>query len=172
MRAALYALQFNKIDFPFHEAVNGGSITMIKYLMETKGMNVDCKGESGRTPLMIASSIGEYDVAKYLLDHGADVNAKDSTGTTAIIYASYYNYLPIVELLIERKADVNALRENGENAITAAVAVNALEIVKMLRWNECIIQQKNADGVSNLKVARDNGFKEMAEFLKNNGATD
>lgn len=172
MRAALYALQFCGVKHAFHDAVRGGSVTMCNYFIEARNEKVDSRDDSGRTPLMIASAIGEYDVAEYLIQKGADVNAKDYTGTTPLIYASFYNFLPIVELLLNNKADVNALRENGENAITAAVAVNAFEIVKMLRWNECIIQQKNADGVSNLKVARDNGFTDMAEFLKNNGATD
>lgn len=41
----------------------------------------------GWTPLMIAAYNNQYDIAKYLIEHGADVNAQNYNGTTVIMYA-------------------------------------------------------------------------------------
>lgn len=50
----------------------------------------------------------QYDVAKWLLEHGANVNIqmKKSPKSTALHGAKYHGYLKIVELLLEYGADV------------------------------------------------------------------
>ena len=42
---------------------------------------------SGKTPLMQAALMGNYDAVSKLINAGADVNAKDEDGTRALLYA-------------------------------------------------------------------------------------
>ena len=45
-----------------------------------------------------------WEVANYLLDHGADVNAKDKQGFTPLSSAALQGHLPLIDLLVLRGA--------------------------------------------------------------------
>ncbi|KAF2998851.1 hypothetical protein E8E13_003394 [Curvularia kusanoi] len=72
-------------------------------LLLQRGANMNIEdgeyGRSGQMLLHIASSRGELEIAKQLLDLGADANAPDESGCTALEIALRWNHPEIVELL-------------------------------------------------------------------------
>lgn len=85
------------------ETCERGDLVSIRRLVEKEGALVQAKDEkSGRTPLMLASCMGNVDVVHFLLERGADVKAKDREGWTALMYAASEGHLEIAKLLVEK----------------------------------------------------------------------
>jgi ankyrin repeat protein len=84
------------------------------------------------TPLMGAGLMGDREMAKLLLDHGANVEATNRLGDTALKLSAKKPYPDIVKLLIERGANVNAKGPNGHTALIYAAYNGHMENVKLL----------------------------------------
>src|SRR5207245_702031 len=67
---------------PLHFAVQRGDLEAVKALLEA-GADVDKPTTSGMSPLVLAINNAHYEVAAYLLRHGADPNA-DGQGWSAL----------------------------------------------------------------------------------------
>jgi ankyrin repeat protein len=66
--------------------------------------DVNAQNEDGETLLVRAVNLGEPELVKALLDHGADVNRYDVLGSTAVILA-YEKDQPAIQELLKRKAN-------------------------------------------------------------------
>lgn len=85
------------------------------------GADINRYNEDGFTALMMAAKFANYEVCKYLIDHGADINMPSRTtgaeidipGTTALQYAIFGGNVDIVELLLKEKADVESRNAAG-----------------------------------------------------------
>jgi ankyrin repeat protein len=64
-------------------------------------------GECDYSPLHMAATNGDEDVAEALLEHGAEVNLPDRYGRTPLWSASLLGWTYMAELLLERGAQVN-----------------------------------------------------------------
>ena len=70
-----------------HYAARAGLMDTVRALVEV-GANVDRRNPVDyTTPLVVAIINGRYDVAKYLVDHGADPNAREIDGLTPLYAA-------------------------------------------------------------------------------------
>ena len=80
--------------------------------------DVNATDIDGGTALHIAAYYNNFDLLKYLIDHGADVNATDIDGRTALHIATKNkkNNLHSLKYLIDHGADVNAADRNGKTA--------------------------------------------------------
>ena len=54
------------------EAVSQGNFEEVKRLIEVEGVDIDEMVKHDKTPLAIAMYQDEYEIAKYLLEHGAN----------------------------------------------------------------------------------------------------
>ena len=69
------------------EAIVSGSLELVRYLVEEKGMDVNrTQRKSGFTPLMQAAAYGYTDIVDFLLEKGADIHARDSSNLNVIEY--------------------------------------------------------------------------------------
>eukprot|EP00057_Strongylocentrotus_purpuratus_P028895 XP_011683369.1 PREDICTED: ankyrin repeat domain-containing protein 50-like [Strongylocentrotus purpuratus] len=79
------------------KASNRGHHDVVQYLI-AEGANVNTGGNTGFTPLNIASRNGHLSVVECLVNAGADVNkASGSTGGTPLYAASQGGHLEVVE---------------------------------------------------------------------------
>ena len=88
--------------------------------VDVRGVEVDAKDSSGRTPLMLAADNEQFvpdDVMKLLLDKGAQLNAQDPEGNTPLILAAKAGSMSGVEFLVGSGAEVNAKNNAGETAL-------------------------------------------------------
>ncbi len=84
----------------FDVAITYNNLFIIKYILQ-KGIDVNkTTRRSGFTPLMCASSYGQVEIAKLLLDKGANKETKDSKGFNAIDFARKMNKKRMLELLV------------------------------------------------------------------------
>lgn len=128
--------------------IRQGKIDEVKNIIEKKPDLVNCvagalpKKDHGQSPLQVALKTGNYEIADYLILHGADINfmeAEDGDpGVRAPVLFDAINstimslcYKRIneseiafgyVKILVERGADVNKRASNGFDAINWAVS--------------------------------------------------
>ena len=65
-------------------AIEGGSEESLKVMLQNNRELVDSTNENGRTPLMLAASLGNNPLVQLLLARGAKVDAVDNDGKTAL----------------------------------------------------------------------------------------
>jgi len=87
--------------------------------------------------LPFIAALGDQNVVRLLLDHGADVNEFHPLGRNALIFASVSDFPSgdVVKLLIERGADVNAKSRHKQSGDTGRTA---LDMAK-LRGNSSVV---------------------------------
>jgi len=117
--------------------MTAGSLEAVIYIMEKHDVNVNAESLNGGTALIYAAGRNDYNIAKYLVEHGAMLNARErdvdgSFGKTALHYAAERGNLMLVQYLIEHGADICIKSKYGETALDFAVAENHTEIVEYL----------------------------------------
>ena len=120
------------------------------------------------SPLMIASSNGDTEMAKILLDHGANVKLRASYGTSALIAAARNGHTETAKLLLEYGANVNTLDNDGTSPLLTAVRKGHSETAKLLL--EYGANVNTLDYAPLLLAAARNGHTETAKLLLEYGA--
>ena len=117
------------------EAVQKGTIEDVKFYIEKKDIDVNVRTKEGLTPLFAAVSIGNIEVAKYLISVGADVNLRSNVGMPPLFFAVAIpnRDIDIIKLLVSAGADVTAkFGEYDWTALRQAESVGTAEIVRYL----------------------------------------
>ena len=148
----------------FEAALNGYQAEIIRLL--ESGININMKDEDGRTALMYAAFNGHTYIMQLLLEKGASVHLRDVNGRTALMLAASGPYPVAVKLLLDNKADPNLVDgEEHFSALMFAAAEGQLEVVKILLKFKADPTLKDIDGDNALTFARNNGHKEVVDYL-------
>jgi ankyrin repeat protein len=86
-----------------YAAIRNNDLPKLKSLASAK--NTGAPDDRGRTPLMLAASIGSVDAMKVLMEAGADVNAADNFGATPLMFG--IRDMAKVRVLVDAGARVN-----------------------------------------------------------------
>lgn len=108
--------------------------TVIMALLLSSGADANAHSWIGAAPLTAAASLGLYDIATMLMDHGADVNARyKDTGETALCCAVEAGWTDMVTLLLEKGANPSRIGLGRKTPLDQAVEKNSVEIAAVLR---------------------------------------
>ena len=116
---------------PIHGAAKGGDLAAIQAELD-KGVDVNAKGEDGRTPLHGAVIGRQKEIVELLLAEGADVNAKNRVELTSLYHAATYGHTEVAEFLIAKGANVN-VKMNGKTPVESAISNDHYGIALLLR---------------------------------------
>jgi ankyrin repeat protein len=167
---------------------------MTKLLDE--GCSIDTRDYAGRTPLICAFDISEWQAAELLIERGAnliipfhwaagnyrshvaqiliskgvDVNVKDTEGDTPLYIATISNDLHCVDLLISEGAEVDAKNRYGYTSLHAAASKGHVDILAYLIYAGADVNAKSDQNVTPLWWAAKEGNLESIKFLISNGA--
>ena len=140
------------LDKALLSMVAEGNAQFSKMLIE-KGANVDYCYEQAPTTLVIyAVAVGDEDLLRVLLDHGADVNRQTAySGQTALMCAIIFSSeiegrydvlrlnsdghmddLTAAKILIDYGADLNLTTQNGMTALMNAISSNNVAMAQLL----------------------------------------
>jgi len=129
-----------------HAAVRLGHTARVRDLI-AQGANVEARDAEGRSPLAIALSTGNADIAQALLDGDADANARGVGETFFLHFAAQERRPDLVRLLVQHGANAAATDDSGATAMHVACRTGDTAVVReMLR----------ARGAAESFVARDN----------------
>ncbi|KAB2570628.1 Ankyrin-1 [Lasiodiplodia theobromae] len=120
-----------------HWAALRGSVELCRLLLDNHSdvVDVNARDSDNDTPLhwLLFLYNSSYEVAEYLLDHGADVRAENNHSQQPLFTACGTSNTSIARLLIARGADVDDPEtKSGWRALHAAVAEQNVDIVKFL----------------------------------------
>lgn len=100
-----------KVDPPvivkLYQATSRGDINTVReYITQLSPGEINSV-IGGMTPVMKASSVGNADLVRLLIEHGADPNKRGSHQRTALQYAAEKNRLAAAKVLVNFGADLN-----------------------------------------------------------------
>ena len=112
----------------------------VTLLLLERGADVNTRRNDHWTPLHIASHLGNIEIVRLLLDHGADpeANAEGYMGSKPLHNVSHGKYISpedgarVVQLLLEHGVDVNTRRNDRWTPLHIASHFGRLEIVQVL----------------------------------------
>jgi len=144
-----------------------------------RGVLYDSFGEWERTPLILASHMGQADTVALMLQRGAKVNARDRTdstpeprGNTALIKAAQRDHTEVIRVLVTqgKGITVDAQTKDGQTPLSLVVEAEDLEAVKLLHRHGARINHQNNTGASMLLGTVLHKKFEVLEYLLANGA--
>ena len=162
---------------PLIYASYSGNIPLAKFSIEN-GANVNANQYDyfgyKETALEVALKKENWEMLKYLVEHGADIEVNDNFGWSPLTSASLNGKFEVVKYLVELGADVNAENNSGWSPLISATYYGNLEIVKYLIKNGADINHYlYIDGRyygNALIFASMNGDLEMVKYLVEHGA--
>ncbi len=89
-------------------------------LLESNLYDINCCDDKQRTCLHIASSKGNIEIVRLLLNYGANPNLRDCVCNLPIHLAIISSHVPVVTLLLEAGTDINTLDLNGKTVLHLA----------------------------------------------------
>jgi ankyrin repeat protein len=138
------------------------------------GVHVDTttdEDEWGRTPLEVASFIGNIEIMKLLVAHNAKPDGRDRYGGTALQTACTAGQYHTASYLLELGANPNSQNNGGYTPLMCAARRAHLEIVKLLIAKGARVAMRNRDGHTALDVLKADGrnqpgAEQVADFLE------
>ncbi len=109
----------------------GGTSKKVRDLIEFRINANQQSFEDGDFALRIASSWGDLDTVKALLDAGANPDLQRKDGTTALMEACRGGHLEVVKILLSSRANIGLKNQDGKTA-KEMVPDEKVEILKLL----------------------------------------
>ena len=174
---------------PLWTASQNGSQAMVALLVEA-GADPTAELLVGETPVMVAARSGYPIIVEQLIAGGADVNQRAARDQTALMWAVAQKHPDAVEVLLAHGADIDArsavwsqvmavpphtlygreIPHGGDTALMFAARVGDLVSAGLLVGAGANVNDTDAWGVSATSLAAHSGFRELVEFLLDNGA--
>jgi len=125
-------------------ALSEGSTTLKKL----PDIGIDAPDKEGKTALIKALGMGDFEAAKYLIDQGADLNhVVPGDGGSPLLYATCMKgSVEIVKTLVENGADINIKTAILGTALCGAALTGDVEVVKYLLSNKASVDLSDGAG--------------------------
>ncbi|ARF02847.1 SWPV1-288 [Shearwaterpox virus] len=120
------------------------------------------------SPLVVASKIGNEEIAKILILHGAGVNKKcEISGYTPLHVAVTYGNIKVVKLLLENGANPNSF--DNEQLTPLHIAINKhpnmIDLIKLLLKHGADVHYQDGEGISPLSLCFKKEFPSATKDL-------
>ena len=144
-----------------------GNLQAVNVLLQNGASPHIGDSDWGCTPLMMASLIGNLEIAKTLIctDHTIINKKTNRRGMTPLIFASLEGRLEIVHLLLQNDSEPNMAGFKGETALIAASQEGHTEIVHLLLEAGADPNVSHSNGKTTLMFASSSGHSEVVKLL-------
>ncbi|KAJ2806434.1 palmitoyltransferase akr1 [Coemansia guatemalensis] len=159
-----------------HLAVLGGSMDVIRYLVEERKANVNAiSKEFDATPLFWAISHRKLDIVIYLINHGASAAHRDSIGNSVLHAAVHSDMLSTLAFLLSTQYaalgySVDPVDTYGMTPLMWAAYQCKQDMVELLLHLGASINMQDKTGKSPLHFAMMNGIPSIKVKLLAKGA--
>lgn len=90
-------------DKVFMELVSNGMTVGVSNMLDQGKADADALGENGERPIVAASYIGNIELVKLLVKHGADITLSNAHGITALMWAEENKNVELINYLEAEK---------------------------------------------------------------------
>ena len=170
-----------------HEAARGGSLDIVKLLIE-HGAEIDRKSNENWTPLLMASHSNKGDVVRFLLKMGANVFQRvGESQRTCLHIAAEKGHIDVLNILLDHLTNnktachaskytpnqlyVNSVNTHGRTPIYLASSHGHYKVVESLLKHHADPNITEHIGWTPLHAASRHGFLDVVEILLANGAS-
>lgn len=165
-------------QFSLDIAIKSHMTMRAKELIDQGGVNGDLelRNSEGYSPLHLAITLKDYEIARYLLDKGANPNAYHPQGWSILHTATDLQNAKAVKLLLKAGANPHAKitstlrRDYGWNCLHGATRDGNTEIATILLNHGLNLNSTTPDGQTPLMIAIEYKKVNMIEFLVKRGA--
>ena len=156
-------------------AASRGNLDLVNSILK-QGVDINTKGEDGKTALMLACEKGHEEIVEYLITQGADMTIQTDWGYTALTASmveceglgNIRNELIIT--LIESGVDVNAKTRKISPLIAASGNGNVEIVSKLIEKGAKVSWKTSKLGEFPLLYATGGGHVDVVKILIENGA--
>jgi ankyrin repeat protein len=160
-----------ELDESIRKVVTGGNVNELRELLDTYDDVTERQlNDIGRKALHVAADVGDFDVAKVLIQNGADVNAVDKDNWTSLHIAAGNGNVDVAKLLIQNGADVNAEERYYCTSLHIAAGNGNVDVAKLLIQNGAEVNAVDEAKRTSLHLVADYGHVDVAKLLIQNGA--
>ena len=164
---SLPAASQNSLDRQLLYETDLGPLDKIDSLLR-QGANIDVRGGSGNTPLIVAAERGNADIVRLLLERGAKIEVKGFRGKTALMEAKTAE---VAQLLLDNGADINVSDADGYTALIDAASEGHSEVIRALLDRGANMEAKINDvGWTALMKAVQMPYADAVKLLLDHGA--
>ena len=126
---------------------------------------IEKKHDIGNTPLKTASSKGNIEIVKILLQHKASIDEANNRGFTPLMSAAEGGHLDVVMLLLEHNANLQLTTNDGATALYIAIQYGQKDVVETLVSSGDKINKLDFKNYTALHCAARNGKHEIVEWM-------
>lgn len=152
----------------FFDASAIGNVPAVRNLLSANLAAVDDRGPDGCTALHLAARLGQMEVARLLLGHGADPNAIsfNDERVTPLYSAVVAKHRDTATLLLALGASPNSVQLGGWTALHEAARNGDEAIVDMLLLRGADPTRASDDGHTAIDLAEENEHGALAKVLR------
>ncbi|KAE9380875.1 ankyrin, partial [Stipitochalara longipes BDJ] len=168
-------------SLPIHLAVSYDHVEVVRLLAEAHEKNnvsLDRFDGQQRSPLHLAATMGQIDIARLLVKHGATPDILDYDDATPLLLACHGGHEAVAAFLVGKGADVDIPNDKkiypstGTTPLLAAAQLGSVSIMKALKSLKASWTAKDDEGRSALHLAVESpkaGHYVIVKYLVNDG---
>ncbi|CAK7311130.1 Ankyrin repeat domain-containing protein 29 [Vulpes lagopus] len=146
-------------------AARRGNLALLRLLLNSGRVDVDCRDSSGPTALFFAAQQGHNDVVRFLFEFGASTEFRTKDGGTALLAASQYGHMQVVETLLKHGANIHDQLYDGTAPLWIASQMGHSEVVRVMLLRGADRDAARNDGTTALLKAANKGYNDVIEEL-------
>ncbi|XP_046543239.1 ankyrin repeat domain-containing protein 50-like [Haliotis rubra] len=149
-----------------HLACIGGHVDMVKYVLSLDVVDINVRGQYGRTPLMSSAWRGHRKVFDFLVSKGGDVAVVDDDGNNILHLACIGAQVEMVKYILSQDVvDTNSRGQFGRTPLMIAAEKGYRVVFDLLVNKGGDVSLVDDDGNNILHVACIGGHVEMVKYV-------
>ncbi|XP_067653208.1 putative ankyrin repeat protein RF_0381 [Haliotis asinina] len=120
-------------DNILHVACKGDREEIVKHVLKLHTLDINCRGDKGKTPLLVSAECSTYGVFKLLLEGGANLLAVDNDGNSILHFASMGEDEETVKHILKlHVVDINCRGSKGMTPLLLAARQSTFSVCELL----------------------------------------
>jgi len=157
--------------YNLYTSIINSDLDAITKAYQSGGLDIIFMNEYGENALMIAVKYNQFNIVKFLVEHGININEQNPhTGNNALFYINTFQNPEILHYLIDNGINLNCINNKGENILMISVSVSNYNFVRYLVEKGININVTNKCGKTALMMAVILHDEKMVAYLLQNGA--
>ncbi|XP_048250649.1 uncharacterized protein LOC124152553 [Haliotis rufescens] len=153
-------------DTDLHFACKKGDLNRLRHILSKSLVDLNRRGQCGRTPVMMAAEEGHRQVFDLLVKEGADVSLMDDNRHNILHVACLGGHVDMVKNVLSRKvADINSRGKYGRTPLMVAAENGHRQVFDLLVREGDDVSLEDDDGDNILHVACLGGHVDMVKYV-------